>query len=802
MIQNKYKNNKYKNNKYKNIHNIFRSPTNIVVLIIPLIIVLSSFLPTPVFAQKQVVQKQVVQKQVLQKPELSSGIIPDGFGYNIHFIDAQTGEMEMLADAGATVIRTDFSWSGLERERGVYDFSGHDRLTASMEKQNIRPMYVLSYRNRLYDQGFSPYTPEGRAAFVRWVTAAVTHFKGRRILWEMYNEPNLKRFWTPKPDVEKFAQLALEVGQAIRSVAPNEIYVGPATSGIDFSFLESCFKAGLLEYWDAVTVHPYRPAIPETVLTDYARLRYLIDQYAPSGKFIPIIAGEWGYSSGWPTFDNDIQGKLLARQWLVNLAADIPVIIWYDWNDDGKNPFDPEDHFGIVHHDYRSGQIPVYDPKPAFHAAQTFFETFRGFRFNKRLETGNPHEYVFLFDRDEDEQIKIAVWTTSPVTKTITIPSVSGKFQTISYLGKPQPDLIAEQKGLTLSISDEPVYLTPVLTEEQQKDFWTKIARLESLPQYVYGSGVPLKNHEKNHEKDREQNAVTVKPFEPKRFLKQTPMIYSATVYDQKIVQKTEVEAVMPISIGLPFPDQNDLVVKVGNPGGDIFDAKISIDNIDGLELTETVRPLTLKSGESETIIRFPMKSAPADKYRFSVSLLTDTETTLIFPCRTMKRLDDFSLRDTESLKTVWSIRSEGDPRVISEQKAEIENGVVKITYKSDEGWKSVKLALNRKFGKINGKPKSLGIQLLGDGSGNNVRLRFIDSKGQWFQFQGVTMADRMLYYFELPFSGINSLHWGGANSGIVSFPIRLDSIIIDGAFRMCDTRTIFISAMTLIYEE
>jgi hypothetical protein len=749
-----------------------------------IIIVLFSVPSIPVFAQK---------------PKLSAGNIPDGFGYNIHFIDAKAGEMEMLADAGATVIRTDFSWSGLEREKGVYDFSGHDRLTRSMEKQSkkIRPMYVISYRNKHYDQGLSPYTPEGRAAFVRWVSAAVTHFKGRRILWEMYNEPNLKRFWTPKPDPEKYVQLALEVGRAIRSVAPDEIYTGPATAGIDFSFLESCFKAGLLEYWDAVTVHPYRPAAPETVFEDYARLRYLIDQYAPSGKFVPIISGEWGYSSGWPTFNNDIQGKMLPRQWMVNLAAEIPVMIWYDWNDDGKNPFDPEDHFGIVHHDYRQGQTPVYEPKPAFRAAHTFLETFNGFRFNKRLETGNRDEYVFLFDRDngQHQQVKLAVWTTSPVTKIITIPAVPGKFQTISYLGEPQPDLIADQKGLTLSISDTPVYLTPdSQTSEQQNNFWTTIARLESLPQYVYGSGVTLRNRAQNH--------ATIKPFEPKRFLKQTPMICSDTVQDQKIVQKTEVEAVAPISIGLPFPDGNDLVVKVGNPNGDVFDAKISIDDIDGLELLETVRSLMLKRNELETVIRFPMKSIPAGEYQFSVSLLTDAGTTVIFPRRTMKRFDDFSQHNTESLKTVWSLRSEGDPRVISEQKAEIENGIVKITYKMDEGWKSIRFALNRKFGKINGKPKSLGIQLFSDDSGNNIRLRFIDSKGQWFQVYGNTMRDQRSYYVELPFDGTNSLHWGGTNNGIVSFPVRLDSILIDGTFRICGPHTVSISAMTLIYEE
>ena len=41
--------------------------------------------------------------------------------------------------------------------------------------------------------------------------------------------------------------------------------VGPACSTMDFKFLEACFKGGLLDYWSAVTVHPYRQTAPETV---------------------------------------------------------------------------------------------------------------------------------------------------------------------------------------------------------------------------------------------------------------------------------------------------------------------------------------------------------------------------------------------------------------------------------------------------------------------------------------------------------------------------------------------------------
>jgi hypothetical protein len=190
------------------------------------------------------------------------------------------------------------------------------------------------------------------------------HFRGRGILWEMYNEPNIG-FWRPKPDVNQYVPLALEVGRAIRAAAPGERYIGPATSGVDMPFLEACFKAGLLEYWDAVSVHPYRQTAPETAAADYAKLRRLIARHAPKGKNVPIHSGEWGYSSAWKGMDPVRQGKLLPRQWLVNLSNDVPISIWYDWHDDGPDPKEPEHHFGTVLEPFHAGRKPVYDPKPA-----------------------------------------------------------------------------------------------------------------------------------------------------------------------------------------------------------------------------------------------------------------------------------------------------------------------------------------------------------------------------------------------------------------------------------------------------
>ena len=394
--------------------------------------------------------------------ELPGLVVPDGLGVNIHFTDPRPGEMDMLARAGFRWIRMDFSWEFMERTKGVYDFSAWDRLMTTLGAKHIRAVAILDYSNPLYDHGLSPASDQGRAAFARWAAAAARHFHGRGILWEMYNEPNIQ-FWRPKPDVRQYAKLALAVGKALRQAEPAELYVGPACSTFDLKFLEACFKAGLLEYWSAVSVHPYRSKGPETAAPDYARLRRMIGQYAPKGKAIPILSGEWGYSSASRHMGVDKQGKYLPRQWLTNLAQQVRLSIWYDWHDDGQNPKENEHHFGTVYFPYRSHQTPVYEPKPAFLAAKTLTGELRGYRFRDRLAVGGPDDYVLAFCEDKNPQnLRWAAWTAADSLHTVTIPAPAGKYAAVNFLGQPLPQRTASTGGLSLNLTDAPIYVKPV----------------------------------------------------------------------------------------------------------------------------------------------------------------------------------------------------------------------------------------------------------------------------------------------------------------------------------------------------
>jgi polysaccharide biosynthesis protein PslG len=397
--------------------------------------------------------------------------IPPGLGVNIHFTDPQPNEVKMIAAAGFRWVRMDFKWDATERERGRYDFAEYDRLMKALDEYKIQTLFILDYGNPLYDNGAPPRTADARQAFARWAVAVAKHFANRGVIWEIYNEPNHSTFWPPRPDVNEYVELALAVGRAFRSDVPNEKLIGPAVSEMDYSFLEACFKAGLLDYWSAVSVHPYLRSDPEASAFEYCRLRKLIQRYrtrsssdgigstnssSPGGQ-IPVISGEWGYSSAWRGMDEEKQGALFAREMLTNIANEIPISIWYDWRDDGTDPKDPEHHFGLVRNALQSGRDEVYEPKPAYRAAKTLSEYFNGYVFEQRLPIGRDDDYVLVFGKDGDR--RLAAWTTSATAHRVNIPMDKGEFKVTRHTGESAGSVSAGQTGISIEVSTQPVYV-------------------------------------------------------------------------------------------------------------------------------------------------------------------------------------------------------------------------------------------------------------------------------------------------------------------------------------------------------
>jgi polysaccharide biosynthesis protein PslG len=399
-------------------------------------------------------------------PELA---IPQGVGVNIHFNRGHEQDLDLIAAAGFKFIRMDLGWAGIERKSGQYDWSAYDELLANLDKRGLRALLILDYSNPLYEESVtsrdpvsgqdrrdtaSPQHPDSVAAFARWAAAAAEHFRGRRVVWEIWNEPNIS-FWKPRPDVKQYLSLALATCQAIRKVDPQATIIAPATSEFPWTFLEALFQGGLLEHLDAASVHPYRnpKKSPETAAEDYLKLRKLIERYAPdTKKQLPIISGEWGYSSNTKGVSPETQAAFLVRQQLANLLHGIPLSIWYDWKNDGADPNENEHNFGTV--------WPDLKPKPAYSALQVFTKQLQGYRLDRRLPELPPEDYVLLLKNAAGDQ-KIAAWTTGQ-PHAIDLPVAVSSTQdatVVDGLGQEQ-QLQVEAEKPRLQLTALPQYLS------------------------------------------------------------------------------------------------------------------------------------------------------------------------------------------------------------------------------------------------------------------------------------------------------------------------------------------------------
>ncbi len=400
---------------------------------------------------------------------LPSMTIPEGVGTNIHFTRGNEKDLDLIAAAGIRVVRTDFKWDETERYQGVYDWSAYDELAANLVKRGIRPLFILDYSNALYEESehklwfnlwsyhevFSPRQTKSVAAFARWAAAAAQHFSKYQVIWEIWNEPNIK-FWKPKPNVEEYSRLALATCYAVRVADPNSTIIGPASSGLPWEFLEGFFKAGALNCLDGVSVHPYRNTIPETVAADYIYLRKLVDKYTPVGRKepIPILSGEWGYATVLLGRSQADQANYAVRMQLINMLFGIPLSIWYDWKNDGPDRSNHEHNFGMVQADLT--------PKYAYHALKTLTTQLNGFRLVQRLDIGKSNDYALLF-KNAAGQSKIVAWTAErPHGVRIALPSLAAhsKVMLTNWQGINIPFKL-DGTSLPVTLDNSPGYITP-----------------------------------------------------------------------------------------------------------------------------------------------------------------------------------------------------------------------------------------------------------------------------------------------------------------------------------------------------
>lgn len=392
---------------------------------------------------------------------LPPAVLPYGVGVNIHFVTGHLRQLDMIKAAGFKFIRMDFHWARTEREKGVYDWSAYDELTSNLERRGIRAIYILDYNDPIYTGKRATWGPRGSAdvaAYSAWAAAAVKHFRGDHIVWEIWNEPNNRTFWKPHPDVKRYIRLALAACRAIRKADPHAIIIGPAAVRFHWKFLKPFLKSGILRYLNGVSVHPYRGSRrPETVEPDFRHLRKLIARYEQKGRHIPIVSSEWGYTTYSKGVSYRTQANYLVRQQLFDLYCGVPLSIWYDWKNDRPDLSVKGDNRGVVTYNLK--------PKPSFFAIKTLTHELSGYHIDQRYNTGDTSDVILALSNREGST-RLAAWTTGPphgVTLPISLFSISTPVDSVKCVGEEgdAKSVAVKKNSIHCELSGAPEYLAP-----------------------------------------------------------------------------------------------------------------------------------------------------------------------------------------------------------------------------------------------------------------------------------------------------------------------------------------------------
>lgn len=190
-------------------------------------------------------------------------------GASACFADAQESEeyFRMARAAGVTMLRMPFEWFEIEPSEGRFVWDKYDRIVQHAVRNRVEliPTFIWEKPQPSWagpgeaKSGLNSerHPPTDMARWRRFVSAVVARYRDRIRWWIPANEPNMARYWHPKPDAVAYTALLRETYGAVRAVDPEARILGLSLAGINLRFMEECFKAGALRYCDAVGIHPY-----------------------------------------------------------------------------------------------------------------------------------------------------------------------------------------------------------------------------------------------------------------------------------------------------------------------------------------------------------------------------------------------------------------------------------------------------------------------------------------------------------------------------------------------------------------
>ncbi|MEM0905714.1 MAG: hypothetical protein AAGJ94_00010 [Pseudomonadota bacterium] len=228
------------------------------------------------------------------------------------------------ADLGITNFRDGMVWRQVEERPGVFTFDGpRVNFPDAVADAGATVSLTIHWGNPLYDEGFTPHSPEALAAQQPFTRAILERFPKVDTI-EVGNEFNGTTFVSGpvremNVDGRAAAHVAIlkEIYEAAQSAGREITVLGGATHSIPTRYIWDILDAGGAEIMDAIAIHPYSTT-PEQFGKQIAVMRR-----HPDAKDLPIQVTEFGTRNieGAPAF---------FLKWIAVMAVNgVERAVWY-----------------------------------------------------------------------------------------------------------------------------------------------------------------------------------------------------------------------------------------------------------------------------------------------------------------------------------------------------------------------------------------------------------------------------------------------------------------------------------------
>jgi Glycosyl hydrolases family 39 len=239
------------------------------------------------------------------------------------------------------------TWPDLEPTRGQWKFAVLDNILHQASEHETEVHLTFGFtpgwassrptEASLYQPGNAA-EPKSMDDWINFVRTVATRYKGQIHTYEIWNEPNVHRYWSGS--VEQMVEMAHQAHNIIKSIDPSAIIISPAPAGkLALPWFTSFLSAGGGRYADVIGYHFYvNPAPPEAMVPLIRTVQGILREHEAGEK--PL----WDTEAGWvqpPAISDELGAAYVARAFLLNWAAGVQRFYWYAWVTRSKGPFLP-----------------------------------------------------------------------------------------------------------------------------------------------------------------------------------------------------------------------------------------------------------------------------------------------------------------------------------------------------------------------------------------------------------------------------------------------------------------------------